>query len=182
MGDENVASDRQTVADANVRADTYFVVSTTARCWHCGTSTRLLALALPNGHEVLEERALVPDAAADVCGEHPLQEWQYSSASALLFYVEHVSEEVRDRLKGISSCFHPGYSVATLNTYWANHCEFCATLLDDHELHCEPDSAFVMSSETAAAHIDLFHIETPFEASAAGYSFEPEFFDRVRVS
>ena len=164
MDDENVVSHRQTVADANVRADSYFVVSTTARCWHCGTSTRLLALALPNGHEVLEEH-----------------EWQYSSASALLFYVEHVSEEVREKLQELSSCFHPGYSVATLNTYWANHCEFCATLLDDHDLHCEPDSAFVMSSETAAARIELSHIEEPFEASSAGYSFEPEFIDRTRV-
>ena len=165
MGDENVASEAHTVADANVRADTYFVVSTTARCWHCGTPTRLLALALPNGHEVLEEH-----------------EWQYSSSSALLFYVEHVSAEVRDQLKEISSCFHPGYSVATLNTYWANHCEFCATLLDDHDLHCEPDSAFAMSSEAAAAHIELSHIEKPFAASTAGYSFDPEFFDLARVS
>jgi hypothetical protein len=180
---ETPVPDRPTVPDANVRADTYFVASTTARCWHCGTSTRLLALALPDGHEVLEDSADADiDADAAAGGERAFQEWQRSSASALLFYVEHLPEEVREQLREISSCFHPGYSVATLNAYWANHCEFCGTLLDDHDLHCEPDSAFCLAGETAAARIDLLHIEKPFAAAAAGYSFEPEFFDLVRRS
>lgn len=171
-------SDRQTVADANVRADSYFVVRTQARCWHCGTPTRLLALAVPEDHESFELTSLFDDVDADG-NTHERFEWQRSGMSALLFYVEDLPEEVSDKLREISSCFRLGYSVATLNSYWANHCEFCATLLDDHDLHCEPDSAFVMSTE-AAAKIERLRIEKPFEASAGGFSYEPEFFSSLR--
>jgi len=39
------------LADANVRSHTYYVARTHVRCWHCGLSTRLLALAVPHNHE-----------------------------------------------------------------------------------------------------------------------------------
>ena len=43
-------------------------------------------------------------------------------------------------------------------------------------LHCEPDGAFMPTSEDAAARIQLLQIHEPFAALAAGYAFEPEFF------
>lgn len=170
-------SDRQTVADANVRADSYFVVRTKARCWHCGMPTPLLALAVPEEHESFELTSLFEELDAEGNAQERF-EWQRSGLSALLFYVEDLPAEVREKLHEISSCYRLGYSVATLNSYWANHCEFCGTLLDDHDLHCEPDSAFVMSN--GAAQIERLRIERPFEASAGGFSYEPEFFSSLR--
>jgi hypothetical protein len=161
-----------TLADANVRSQTYYVARTDMRCWHCGLSTRLLALAMPRDHETLDE-----DAQADAdCGDRASEAWHRAAVNAIIFYVECLPDGVKDRLNLISPFFRLAHSTATLNSYWANHCEHCGTLLGDHELHCEPDGAFMPSSEAAAANIQLQQIQEPFEAVAAGYAFEPEFF------
>jgi hypothetical protein len=171
-------SERPPLADANVRSDTYYIACTNVRCWHCGLSTRLLALAVPHGHETLDG-----DTRAEADGGGAASDpWQRAAVNAMLFYVERLRGDVQDRLNRISPFFRLAHSAATLNSYWANHCEHCGTLLGDHELHCEPDGAFMPSSEAAAANIQLQQIQEPFEAVAAGYAFEPEFFGFMRKS
>ena len=171
-------SETPPLADANVRSETYYIARTDARCWHCGLSTRVLALAMPHDHETLDG-----DTRTDAdCGDHASEAWQRADVNAMLFYVERLSEVVQDRLNRISQFFRLAHSASTLNSYWANHCERCGTLLGDHELHCEPEGAFMPSSEAAAANIQLQQIQEPFEAVAAGYEFEPEFFDHMRKS
>jgi hypothetical protein len=171
--------------DANVRSQTFYVACSNARCWHCGESTRLIALAVPQNHEILETNEVEDDnqdAAAKADGrDQPAPDaWQRANADAFLFYVNYLPEGVRDQLKQISPCYRVGYSAVTLNSYWANHCEHCGTLLDDHELHCEPEGAFVPASEPAAAAIQISQIPEPFEAAAAGYALAPEFFCFIR--
>jgi hypothetical protein len=161
----------QLLPDANIRSRTYYVVSTAAPCCHCGLSTRLLALAIPRDHETLDF-----DEEADAGA------WQRASMNALLFYVERLPDDVQIRLTQLSQQFRSDHSAVTSSTYWANHCEHCGALLDDHELHCEPEGAFMASSEIAAGNIQLIEIHEPFEAAAAGYSFEPEFFRFMRKS
>jgi len=163
---------------ANVRSPSYFVARTSVRCPHCGLPTRLLALALPHDHETLNEDALDDDGGS---AQGPPEPWQWAGVNAFLFYVERLPKGVRDRLNQLSRLFRPAHSAATLNTYWANHCEHCGRVLDDHELHCEP-GAFMASSEEAAANIELVRIPEPFAAVAAGYAMEPEFFARMRKS
>jgi hypothetical protein len=163
--------------DINVRSHTYSVARTEVRCWHCGLPTRVLALAVPHGHETLNEDISAgsgdrENAAADA--------WQRADASALLFYVECLNLDVERRLKRLSPLFRLAHSAAMSSSYWANHCEHCGTLLGDHELHCEPDVAFMPSSEAAAAAIELLDMQAPFEAAAAGYAPEPQFFHLVR--
>jgi hypothetical protein len=169
-------SEIASLADANIRSQTYYIARTHGRCWHCGLSTRLLALAIPDGHETLDE-----DAQADADGGEPASNaWQPANANAFLFYVGHLTDRVLGRLNQLSPFFRLAHSPATLSSYWANHCEHCGTLLGDHELHCEPDGAFMPSSEAAAANIHLVRISEPFQAAAAGYAFEPEFFGFMR--
>lgn len=163
---------------ANVRSQSYFVARTSVRCPHCGLPTRLLALALPQDHETLDEDA--QDENRD-CAERAPEAWQRAGTNAFLFYVEDLSSGVRDRLGQLTRFFGPAHSAATLNTYWTNHCEHCGGLLDDHELHCEP-GAFMAASEAAAANIELVRIPEPFAAVAAGYAMEPEFFACMRKS
>src|ERR1700688_1845411 len=165
-------SEIPSLADANIRSQTYYIARTNVRCWHCGLSTRLLALAMPHNHETLDG-----DTQADADGGDPASDaWQRTAVNAMLFYVEPLPDGVQDRLNRILPFFRLAHSAATLNSYWANHCEHCGTLLGDHELHCEPDGAFTPSSAAAAANIHLLRIQEPFEAVAAGYAFEPEFF------
>jgi hypothetical protein len=155
----------QSLIDANVRSQSYFVARTNTRCWHCKSLTRVLALALPRGHETLD-----PDTA---------EAWHCANVDALIFFVERLTEGARSRLYGLSQYYRLSHCSATRNAYWANHCEHCEEVLGDHELYSEFDGAFVPSSETAASNIQLLRIQEPFEASAAGYSFEPEFFEFV---
>jgi hypothetical protein len=51
--------------------------------------------------------------------------------------------------------------------------------LDDHELFCEPEGAFLPTSESTAAAIHLVLVDEPFETSAAGYSYEPPLLDAM---
>jgi hypothetical protein len=173
--------------DANVRSQTFYVARSNARCWHCGESTDLIALVVPHDHEILEmnegeDEDDNQDAGAKADGrDQPAPDaWQRANADAFLFYVDYLPDGVRDQLKQISPSFRMAYSAVTLNSYWANHCEHCGTLLDDHELHCEPEGAFVPASESAAAVIQISQIPEPFEAAAAGYALAPEFFRFIR--
>jgi hypothetical protein len=163
--------DLRSLPDANVRSKTYYVARTEAKCWHCGLPTHLLALAMPHGHETLDT-----DAPVD-SGQDPASDsWHRAGFNAFLFFVERLSEEVQSHLSGVSQSFRLGHCAATLNSYWANHCEHCGVLLGDHELHCEFDCAFMPSSESNAANIELLHVREPFEAMAAGYAIAPEYF------
>jgi hypothetical protein len=172
-------SEIPSLADANVRSQTYYIARTNVSCWHCGSSTGLLALAVPGGHETLDEDAQAANADG---GEPASNAWQSANAIAILFYVGSLPEAVRSRLNRLSQSFHLAHSAATLSSYWANHCEHCGALLGDHELHCEPGGAFMPSSEAAAANIQLLHIHEPFQGVAAGYAVEPEFFGCMRSS
>jgi hypothetical protein len=166
------------LADANVRSHTYYIACTNARCGHCDVPTRLLALAIPDEHETLDEDAQANPGS----GESASNAWQLANANALLFYVGWIPAGVQRRLCRLSQSFRFAHCAATSSSYWANHCEHCSTLLGDHELHCEPDGAFMPSSESAAANIQLLEIQEPFQAAAAGYAVEPEFFGFMRKS
>lgn len=179
--------------DANVRSSSYYVARTRVRCPYCGLSTRLLALAMPQGHETLQvdddseadsraDAGAGADAGVDTHGRDDPGPavWQRENANALLFYVESLPGVVQDRLQYLSPFYRLGFDAGTKNSYWANHCEHCAALLGDHELHCEPEGAFLPASETAATHIRLLEISEPFAAAAAGYACDPEFFAFMR--
>jgi len=174
--------------DANVRSPTYYVARTSVPCPHCGLSTRLLSLGMPQGHEALHAGAH-GDAGADTdvdneqydeSDESVQDVWQPVNVNALLFYVEGLPGCVQNRLQQLSRFFRLGYDAGAMNSYWANHCEHCGTLLGDHELHCEPEGAFVPSSEAAANNIQLLRFRQPFAAAAVGYACEPEFFASMR--
>jgi hypothetical protein len=143
---------------ANVRAASYYIARTHMPCPHCGGLTPLTGVALAPGHETLDEAC---------------EEWQSVPANAFLFYLEALSQAVHARL-------HQMAANVRFNAYWVNHCEHCERILDDLVVHGEPGHGFTPLSEAAAAGIVLTEITEPFEASAAGYSLEPEFFARMR--
>ena len=173
--------------DANLRAPTYYVARSNAHCRHCGLRTRLWALAVPRTHETLEDGTAVGDAGAviDDAGAEAAQAsdaWQCPNVNAILFYVEALPQDVQFLLQQIAPGFRPAQSAAIQARYWVNHCEHCGATLEDHELHCEPDGAFLPSSEAAAARIQLRRIQEPFEALSGGYSPDPPYFGLMRVS
>lgn len=155
--------------EPNYRSPTYSIAHATERCGCCGRSTRVLALVLPEHHETL-------DSGSD----EELNTWQSVSASAILFYVAQLSEGVQRQLLRLSPAFRLAHSDATENCYWTNHCEYCDSPLSDHDLHCEPEGAFLPCNEIEAAGIQLIKIDEPFAVTAAGCAIEPEFFEFMR--
>jgi hypothetical protein len=157
----------------NIRSPRFLIAQTVGQCWHCDAPTLLLALALPPGHETLE---LDHDAQDD---EGSQDTWSVAPYSALLFYIDYIPDNVQRRLNGFTQAFCIGHSKAAAGFYWANHCEQCGSLLDDHELFCEPDGAFLPTTAASAGIIRLVAVDEAIEAAAAGYAYEPAFFDAM---
>jgi len=159
--------------DVNIRAGGYFIARTVGTCECCRASTRLLALVLPVEHETL---AMDADAEREEVAQDT---WEDASCNAMLFYVEYLPTAVQTRLNEFSPCYRFACSAATQGSYWANHCEQCGSLLDDHDLFCEPDGAFLPTSRASAAAIQLTWIDEEIEAAAAGYAYDPAFFESM---
>ena len=160
-------ADLPSIDDANVRGPAYYVASARVNCQHCGIATVVMALAVPHDHETRQE-------------DGDIEPWQRVSVAAMLFYVTSLPIAVQARLSRLSSRYQPASSDAALGSYWSNHCDHCGVLLGDHDLHCEPDGAFVPSSAAQAQEIQILRIPEPFEAAATGYALEPEFFEFMR--
>jgi len=157
-------------SDINVRSDGYFIAHAIGTCGCCHASTRLLALAVPPEHEAL---AMDTDAESEEAAQDT---WEVASCNAFLFYIGYLPDAVRRRLSEFSPSYRVARSAAAQGSYWANHCERCGSLFDDHDLFCEPEGAFLPTNDASAAAIRLQWINEPIEAAAAGYACDPEFF------
>jgi hypothetical protein len=148
--------------DANIRSSSYCIAETSVQCRSCGQWTRVLALALPTSHEILID-----------------DEWQAADASAFLFHVTELPEDVRRELLQTSPFFRLTRGTDASDPCWANHCERCDAMVSDDELHCEPGN-FMPRQEDEAQGISLLAIPQAFRAVAAGYAADPEFFVHMR--
>jgi hypothetical protein len=93
--------------------------------------------------------------------------------SVCLHYVEHIPEAVQSRVRALAPWFR-----LSAGAYWANHCEHCDTLQDEHELHCEPGGAFMPAPESPGAEalrLTAWDVAEPFAAIAGGCSYDPPF-------
>ena len=139
------------------RSPKYCIAQMALRCPFCGMATRVAAILLPVGHELLDEE------------EGQESRWQAVGATALLFFVTELSGGSASSLRQLA----PGF--ACVRDRWSNHCEHCQALLDDQDLHCEPGDTFVPMDTAQGSKIRLVEIDQPIEVSAAGYSLQPEF-------
>lgn len=153
----------------NLRADRYGVAQTTDTCRHCGQATRLVAVVLPAGHEVLEW----DDDDVDDMGT-----WQLAAQPAFLFHVAYLPEHVQRQMCA-ASAYAIERSAPDTESCWTNHCEHCGAHVDDQELFCEPGGAFCPASGAQARSIDVAVVDEPIGVDAAGYAPHPEFFDAM---
>src|SRR5207248_442445 len=138
---------------------------TTSICRHCGSPTALVAIAVPPGHETLD-----PDESAEGASA-----WSVADHNAFLFHIEYLPAAVLDLIRRRL----PSFRSTGAEPQWTNHCERCGRALDDDELFCEPEGAFLPTSESAAAAIRIETVGESFQAFAAGYSFEPPYFSAI---
>jgi hypothetical protein len=143
----------------NFRSTTYYIARRPVTCDSCGASTRVVAVGLPLNHEVRDE-----DSA-----------WEAVAGHALLFFIIDLPITVQGQVRRLAPGFREDLSQTQVESHWSNHCEYCASPIDDHELHCEPGNSFVPISESQGSKISFVEIAEPFEAWAAGYSLESLF-------
>jgi hypothetical protein len=156
----------------NVRSKDYLIARTAAPCAYCIVRTPLVALVLPPSHETLslaenDEYAPLPSS------------WDQVPWSAFLFFVGFLPDVVQQRMRASSKTYRPATSAAAQGSYWANHCEHCGSLQEDHELFCEPEGAFLPVDAASASAIELMRIDEPFVAAAAGYVCDPEYLEHM---
>ena len=144
------------IADANFKASRFYLLSTTTSCPHCGFQTQVYALAMPAAHQWLH---------SDDEGEAGT--WQSANAPAVLLHVEGLSSAVAIRLGELAPRYRLSLSPASGACRWANHCDHCDEALEDEDLHCEPEAAFMPISPEAAHTIRLTEVRHPLEVSAA---------------
>lgn len=159
--------------DVNIRSAKFLLARTAGTCRYCGALTPLAALVVPPGHMALE----LDDETQDE--QRAVDAWRIATGSAFIFFVGFIPPAVQRRLRQFTRLYRlngePGAS-----SYWANHCERCDGSIDDNELHCEPDGAFVPTTPESATLIHLATIEQAFEAAAGGYAYEPAWFCAMR--
>ena len=169
---ENGSPENLDPDSVNVRSKDYLIARTAGPCAHCGVRTRLVALVLPPSHETL---SLAED---DEDGPLP-DSWDQVPWSAFLFYVGYLPDGVQQRVHASSKTYRPAVSPAAQGSYWANHCEHCGSLQEDHDLFCEPEGAFLPVDAASASAIELTRIDEPFAAAAAGYTCAPEYLEHM---
>ena len=139
----------------NIRSPTFLVARALAVCGRCRSSTPVIAAAVPPGHETRDEDT-----------------WEIADHHALLFHIDYLSAAVIMRLQA--------QGAYRRDTHWINHCRSCGAPQDDLELFCEPEGAFLPTSASSAALIELLSVDEPLEAAAAGYAIEPQFLFTTR--
>jgi hypothetical protein len=145
------------LSDANFRASYCYLLDAMTPCLRCGFQTAVYALALPAAHQWLYS-----DDESGQAGT-----WQSANAPAVLLHVEELSSAVAIRLRELAPRYRLGFSPASGASRWVNHCDHCDEPLEDDDLHCEPEAAFMPISPEAAHSIRLTEVRHPLEVSAA---------------
>jgi hypothetical protein len=154
---------------ANIRAPSYYLLSTRTACPQCGRETQVFALAVPAAHRWLH---------AD---EDAAPTWQDAVGPAVLFRVEALAPAVRQRLRLLAPGYRPARGKSAVASPWLNHCDRCHEPLDEDELHCEPEGAFMPMDRAAACAIDAKAVQQPFKASASGYVPDAAWLQHLRL-
>jgi hypothetical protein len=149
--------------EMNLRAPYFLLGMKAAACDNCRSSTPVFALVLGAGHSL--------SSPAD--DDEGAGTWETATGHALLFHVDAVGLVAQAQLARLAPSFHRDAEAPDAG--WVNHCGQCQEALPDSELFCEPGGAFLPTSVEAARRIEFLHVESSFEARAAGYAYEPAF-------
>ncbi len=153
----------------NIRAGSYLLAESTRECWRCSRQTRVFALMLPAGHEVLDGE---DDLACD--------EWQVAEEPTVLSYIGHLADPIPARLRALAPDYRLDFSQMTGDFYWMSHCEHCAAKQGDFETIEEYDSPFNPATPDHAAEILLREIPEPFAGSCGSYTCGIQLFEFMR--
>jgi hypothetical protein len=150
--------------ETNVRSAAYFLAQSVAACGRCSQPSSAFSFGLLPGHQRQVDEG-----------------WESVDMGVLLFYIDYLSPEVISVAQELTPHYRLDYSPLTATEYWVNHCQHCGALLEDHDLHCEPDGAFLPLNTREAEGILLVEVRAPFLAWARGCSDNLLFFASMQI-
>jgi hypothetical protein len=139
----------------NIRAEHWFLATTTRECWRCHALSHVFGIVLPGGHDAL----IVADDPDNDC-------WQPGDLPAILSYVTDVPESVAKRLRSLAPRYRIDYSRTIHSFYWMNHCEHCEAKLGDFETFQEYGVGF----GTMGDRVRLLEMPERFYAACGSHS------------
>ncbi len=153
----------------NLRAEAYFMASSSRPCWRCGATSPVHGFMLPPGFETLyTDDASGPDL------------WETEQQPSLLCYVEWLAPAVAARLAPLAPHYRVAHSRSAGLFHWMNHCAHCGAPFGDHETFCEPGQGFLAFTLEQARRVTLARVDEPFAASCGGYSIGVSLFKKMR--
>jgi hypothetical protein len=119
--------------------------------------TPVFALAVPAPHQFLH-----PDDE-----DERVEVWHSANTPAVLLHIEALNSATAIRLRDLAPGYQSSPAPASGVSRWINHCNHCDGTLEDDELHCEPEAAFMPVSPKAAHRIRLTEVFHPLQVNAA---------------
>jgi hypothetical protein len=156
------------LVNANYKASHFYLLCTKHACRQCGLLTRVFALAMPASHQSLywdDDNEL-----ADV--------WQPAEVPTVLYHVTALTAAVSLRLQELAPRYRMSPN-ASNNARWTNHCDHCHERLDDDDLHCELEAAFMPTSIEAARAIHLIEVLEPIQVNATDSALDAQWLPDV---
>jgi hypothetical protein len=154
--------------DINIRCHSYFVAQSMRTCWHCDRDTGVFSFVLPPGHEAWGD-----------C-DHSVK-WELQVSAAIVYYITWIPLDVQARIRAVTGQYRNDFSKTIQSFYWMNHCERCGVKQGDFELFEEFDTPFRPINRQDACRILLHPVRKAFEAAASSMTYEPGFFERMKV-
>ena len=161
----------------SLRADSFFVLESRRDCWRCERATRVFGFAMPRGHQQLVESSPALEFSSDAEYEAWLDgpdatQWVAQESTAVLSYVQHISESALARMHSLTMRYRKDYSSVTQTRYFMNHCEHCDAKLGDFETIEEFDAPFRPIGSASASKLLRYLVNERLEASASSILIE----------
>lgn len=158
------------LADANLRAASYYVLQTRHDCAQCRQRTTVYALALPPDHECTEGDIELDDDDSPGLSAADFQDWLFSppqwqtiAGPALLSQLGIVSDAVARALTTLAPALRPD---PAQGGQWTNFCEHCGIALREGALYPTPGQAFCPKDDIEAQALTVHAVDAPFHAYA----------------
>lgn len=170
------------MSECNIRASRYFVLEALHECRKCKQATRVVALAVPPGHEDIEggSRVEQDDDSPGVSAEDfhdwlfAPDQWYQVNSPAMISSVAGLSDTVAQHMQRVNVHY---FQDKEDGGYWSNHCEHCGAAVFDGHLYSRTGDPFAPSDLQAAHRLQVNRVDAPFEAFYR-MCWSPEYADK----
>lgn len=153
----------------NLKADYFYLATTSKECYRCKRTTSISAIALPEGYQSYEELVSDDMEDADLLEEHEAFGFVKNDHPSILSYIWYLSDDARTEIMKNVKNYH------FCTNYYKSSCEHCAVPQGDNHSIVEFDSPFRPVNQQDFLKINFQKIDTPISIGASqwGIGYPP---------